>query len=177
MQETAIDDAHAELIYGLVRAFKPSKILEFGIGYGTSGEQIVNAARYNGNAPSYTIVENWHDFGGLPVEVGDKFRDAKIITSTEQLFVHRCLSEGFKFDFIFSDADHRNADKWFDEVYNDVLESPGILVYHDVLSKEFPNLKTIYHRAVSLGLSHSLFSRETRPDERCSRGLLVIFKP
>jgi hypothetical protein len=43
-------------------------------------------------------------------------------------------------------------------------------------SELFPNLISIYSDAVRRDLHHMLFNYNSRPDERCDRGMLVLFK-
>ncbi len=87
------------------------------------------------------------------------------------------------YDFIFSDADHWNTDKWFDFVYDRLLNRDGILIYHDVSTGplpnnelRFPNLTNILHRCKIRGLSHVHLDKISRKGEKCYRGFLVIFK-
>lgn len=88
------------------------------------------------------------------------------------------------FDFIFSDADHWNTDKWFEFVYDRVLAQNGILIYHDVSLEEnfpkndlrFPNLMNILVKCKQRGISHVHFDKSSTSGERCYRGFLVIFK-
>lgn len=95
---------------------------------------------------------------------------ANITTSDEKAFV---FSTKKTFDFIFSDADHNNAQDWFSYTYDKLLQKDGILIYHDV---DIPNLRRIYLAAQKQKLRYKLFDRNSLPNERCNRGLLVIFK-
>jgi predicted O-methyltransferase YrrM len=184
-----IDVAHAHLITGLVKANKPQTILEFGIGGGESTDAILEGLEYNQQAYKYTLVDNWHDWmpnimkrvagavGECPAGVIEKYGTRiEIVTSTEQQYVFSCDK---KFDFIMSDGDHHNTDRWFEYVYENLLNHGGILIYHDVNlfdADAFKNLITIYTRCQEYGISHQLFNRNSLPKERCQRGLLVIFK-
>ena len=173
-----IDKAHSKLLTGLVTANKPRDILELGLGGGESCDAILEGLEYNGQDYKYTIVDNWHDWGGaLPQVVLDKYGDkCNIRTSTEEDFVYDTRD---KYDFIMSDGDHHNTDQWFHYVYRNLLRDNGILVYHDVnlFSAEFPNLRNIYHNVRNRNISHHLFNSNSLEGERCHRGLLVIFKP
>jgi len=184
-----IDVAHAHLITGLVKANKPTTVLEFGIGGGESTDAILEGLEYNQQAYKYTLVDNWHDWmpdimkrvagavGECPAGVIEKYGTRiEIVTSTEQQYVFSCDKT---FDFIMSDGDHHNADQWFEYVYENLLNPGGILIYHDVNlfdDDAFKNLITIYTRCQEYGISHQLFNRNSLPEERCQRGLLVIFK-
>jgi hypothetical protein len=69
-----------------------------------------------------------------------------IITSDEKDFI---FSTQEKYDFIMSDADHHHTNEWFQYVYDNLLLSVGILIYHDVnlfpeIDGSFPNLLEIY---------------------------------
>ena len=184
-----IDVAHAHLVTGLVKANKPKTVLEFGIGGGESTDAILEGLEYNQQAYKYTLVDNWHDWmpdimkrvagavGECPAGVIEKYGTRiEIVTSTEQQYVFSCDKT---FDFIMSDGDHFNTDKWFEYVYDKLLNPGGILIYHDVNlfdDDAFKNLITIYTRCQEYGISHQLFNRNSLPEERCQRGMLVIFK-
>jgi predicted O-methyltransferase YrrM len=185
-----IDEAHAHLVTGLVKANKPTTILEFGIGGGESTDAILEGLDYNQQAYKYTLVDNWYDWmpdnikgfpdavGECPAGVIEKYGSrVEIVTSPEHKYVFECNST---YDFIMSDGDHFNTDKWFEYVYDKLLNPGGILIYHDVNLFDhdaFKNLITIYTRCQDYGISHQLFNRNSLPKERCQRGLLVIFKP
>ena len=53
-----IDVVHAHLISGLVASHKSEKILELGVGGGGATDSILASIDYNGNNPSYTLVDN-----------------------------------------------------------------------------------------------------------------------
>jgi len=58
-----------------------------------------------------------------------------------------------------------------------MLSPEGILIYHDVTnSKVFPNLLQIYNETIRNNYHHMLFNYNSKEEERCDRGLLVIFK-
>lgn len=190
MNPVAVDACHADLIASLVKCNKPKKVLELGFGSGFTTQKIIDALNYNeenarsdyGPPATFTLVDNWFDWNGtVPPDV-QRFANQRvqIITSSEVNFV---FNVNETWDFIFSDADHFNTDKWFDYVYDRLLNDGGILVYHDVCETApstgegwFPNLAHIIRKARKLGLTHKLFNKQSRNDERCWRGLLVIFK-
>lgn len=173
-----IDQAHADLLRGLIVSHKPKTILEMGVGGGQGTDAMLDGLDYNQQPYEYTLVDNWMDFGYIqPPEVAERYGSkVKIITSDEREFVFSCKD---KFDFIMSDADHMRTDQWFEYVYSELLNSDGILVYHDINlfdADAFKNLISIYDKCKEFGLSHKLFNANSLPDERCQRGLLVIFK-
>lgn len=171
----AVDHCHAALLFALVLAQKPQDLLEIGMGSGKSADAILEALEFNGAYRCYTLVDNWYDFGGLmPAAVRDKYQSrVKLVTADEKAFVASCQQ---RFDFIFSDGDHTHANQWFDRVYDGLLKADGILAYHDVANPKFPNLAKIQLACQRRGIAHRVFDRSSRPDERCERGLLVIFK-
>lgn len=179
-----IDIAHAQLIKGLICSAKSENILEFGFGGGRSCEAILQAAEYNQNRPNYTLVDCWLDWDGIEPggfnTVKDKYleytRGISLIAMREKEAVEKLIQEGRKFDFIMSDADHEHTHEWAENVFNDLLESPGILIYHDADNKQYPGIKEIRHMDSFEGSARLLFNRKTRKDEACERGLLVIFK-
>ncbi len=75
-----------------------------------------------------------------------------------------------------SDADHPNTHHWFEFVYANLLNDDGIIVYHDADPINYPNIYGIYEKCVRKRISHHLFAKSSREDERCERGLLVIYK-
>jgi predicted O-methyltransferase YrrM len=176
-ESVKIDVAHANLVHGLIVASKPTNILELGLGGGRSADAIIDGMRYNNNGAKLTIVDNWYDFGGvIPDGAEDRYgNDAIIITANEKDFV---FSSDQKFDFIFSDADHFSTDQWFEHVYENLLEKGGILIYHDInmVDNSFLNLRNIYQKVLEFGYHHFLFNKNSLSNERCHRGLLVIFK-
>ena len=183
-----IDECHGEFISSLVRVHKPEKLLLLGLGTGISAKMIIQAMQKNEDAELHhnyktahlTIVDNWRDWSGeMPTEA-KAFEDyATVITSNEMDFVFESQEQ---FNFIFSDADHFNTDKWFDYVYDRLLTPNGILIYHDVSIAiegddfNFPNMKNIWDRCCIRGISHVHFDKSSLKSERCSRGLLAIFK-
>jgi predicted O-methyltransferase YrrM len=179
-ENVKIDVCHAHLVAGLVASHKPDKVLELGVGGGRATDNILEAIAYNGNNPSYTLVDNWIDFGrAMPIEVKERYGEKiNIVTSDEKDFV---FSTKDKYDFILSDADHHHTNEWFRYVYDNLLLPNGILIYHDVnlfpeIDGSFPNLLEILEECKNSNLHHVLFNKSTLPNERCHRGLLVIFK-
>lgn len=174
-----IDVAHAMVLTGLVAANKPKTVLEIGLGGGQSCDAILSGLEFNKQEYEYTIVDNWHDWGGQrPDGVTERYAErCNIIDSGEREFI---FSTDKTFDFIMSDGDHFNTQDWFEFVYDKILNPNGILIYHDInLFNEpdsFPNLVKIYEKCQEYGLNHKLFNLNSREDERCQRGLLVIFK-
>ncbi len=170
-----IDVNHADFVRALVACTKPQRILELGFGAGEATRSILAGCRYNERAFEYTIVDNWCDFGGIQPEITktDEFSKIKFVTSDEFEFVKE--SHGM-FDFIFSDADHYNTQNWFEHVYTSLLCRNGVLIYLDVTNPQFPNLLRIYMDTVKMNYDHVLLNVSSRRDERCWRGMLVIFK-
>jgi len=172
-----IDLVHAELVKSLVISSKPEKVLELGIGGGRSTDAIIQAIEYNNNKCSFTVVDNWLDFGGImPQEVQQKYGlKINIVSSDEKKYIFSCNE---KYDFIMSDADHHHTNEWFEYVYDNILNNNGILIYHDVdnVTNVYPNLVDIYKKCNEKKISHYLFNKSSLDTERCHRGLLVIFK-
>jgi predicted O-methyltransferase YrrM len=193
MNPVQVDFCHGDLIESLIKCHKPKTVLELGFGSGFTTRKIQAALEYNekeqtvpkyGSPAQYTLVDNWLDWsekGQPPPDLSEFQNDrTKIVVSNEHDFVFNAKT---KWDFIFSDADHFNTEKWFEYVYNNLLNDNGILIYHDICEKApengefwFPNLKHILDRTRQLNLSHYLFNRDSLVSEKCWRGLLVIFK-
>jgi len=173
-----IDVAHSEFIKGLVKAHKPRTVLEIGIGGGQSTDAILEGLEFNQQGYHYTVVDNWQDWQGtIPAGVIEKYQNKlEIVTSGEREFVFSCQNS---YDLIMSDGDHMRADQWFEYVFANLVSPGGVLIYHDINlvdANAFHNLTKIYERVKLLGLSHYLFNKNSRADERCQRGLLVIYK-
>jgi predicted O-methyltransferase YrrM len=113
----------------------------------------------------------------MPDGVIEKYQaKVEIVTSGEKEFVFSCQNT---YDLIMSDGDHQQADQWFEHVFDKLVNPGGVLIYHDINlvdANAFQNLIEIYNRVKAHGLSHYLFNKNSRNDERCQRGLLVIFK-
>jgi SAM-dependent methyltransferase len=176
-ERVKIDICHAELIYGLITSHKPKSILELGLGGGRSTDAILKALEYNSGESEFYLVDNWIDFQGkMPDAAALKYQGRmSIVTSDEKDFI---FSTKQKFDFIMSDADHDRSDQWFEYVYENLLKPDGILIYHDInlFAGAFLNLRSILKICIRKNYNHFLFNKNSRPDERCRRGLLVIFK-
>ena len=130
MNVVAVDDCHADLIENLIKCNKSKKILELGFGSGAATNSILRGLLFNGSKFDYTLVDSWHDWHGkIQEDAVAKYQDIKFISSSEEVFVK---GNKEKYDFILSDADHENTDRWFYYVYKNLLEDGGILIYHDV---------------------------------------------
>lgn len=178
----SVDDCHLDLVYGLLRSHKPDTILELGVGSGRTTARMLQALNENGNVKKITLVDNWVDWkGNKPNHIQELDQYIDIVESDEKDYLFSCNKT---FDFIFSDADHWNTDKWFDFVYDRVLAQNGILIYHDVSLEEhfpkgelrFPNLLNILVACKKRGISHVHLDKCSTAGERCYRGFLVIFK-
>jgi predicted O-methyltransferase YrrM len=176
-EDIKIDSNHVDLIYGLIVAAKPKAILEFGLGRAVATDRILTAIGYNTIPVRYVVVDNWKDFGGtIPGEARNYANRLSLVTEDEGRFIAGAIKAGDRFDFILCDGDHFNSEKYFEDVYGRLLNPNGILIYHDVVGAEFPNLHELPRKALAHALSHIVFDKATRPDEHCERGLLVVFK-
>lgn len=173
-----IDKCHVDLIYGLIRSQKPESILELGFGSGESTKRIIDACVENSNEPHYLIIDNWMDFDGKMPDLARSLAMGSLplsmIALNEKDFIEKCQDT---FDFILSDADHCYSHLWFERTFNDILRPGGIMVCHDIMNREgYPRLYDIVINCKNRGISHVIFDKNGLPDERCERGLLVIFK-
>jgi len=170
-----IDEAHGIYVLGLVTASKPESILELGIGSGYTTDLIIKAAMVNQNSPKIDVVDNWYDFNfKTPVEASAKY--SKLVNLINMSELEYVFSTKNRYDFIFSDADHNNTDKWFWYVYKNLLNAGGYLLYHDVTNRSFPNLNNILKECQNSKLNYMLFNKNSKTSERCDRGLLCIHK-
>ena len=190
MAGVAVDDCHIDLVKSFIKSHKPSSILELGVGSGNTTKGIIEAVRYNESkktipgykTPRITLVDNWVDWGFKKPPIIEELKDiVNVVESGEMEFIFKTRE---RYDFIFSDADHWNTDKWFDYVYDRVLNDNGILFYHDVSTMNplpdndlrFPNLEQILIKCKQRGISHVHLDKSSMEHERCFRGLLIIFK-
>lgn len=170
-----MDNNHLDLIYSLVICSKPIKSLEIGIGSGASTKKIILGYEYNQIKLDLTCVDNFCDWNGTPpseLATIERVTSINFIKSNECDFVLSCKE---KYDFIVSDADHENTDKWVDKTLN-LLNENGILIYHDVTNVDYKNLYSIIDYVSENNIQHFIFNRNSLINERCERGLLVIKK-
>lgn len=177
-----IDQCHIDLISSLIKTSKPKKVLELGFGSGKSSRAIIDALKFNQTEFNYTLVENWVDWNYKPQYDQVQFLKGEGISLVNSDELHFVFSTQDTYDFILSDADHWNTDKWFEYVFKNLLNDGGILIYHDVslgphknVDLYFKNLDNIYYKAKGMGLKMLHFNKSSRDDEKCERGLLVIF--
>jgi len=166
-----MDAAHIWLIRALVACLKPMDILEIGVGSGAGTDAILQAATYNGNGARVTCVDNFLDWGGAAPS-GIESIPVKLIVKSERDFIDSCQA---KFDFIVSDADHDHSHEWIAKTMG-LLNHGGVAVFHDVSNSDYPNLEAIISFMRWAEHPHFVFKASSRPDERCERGLLVVFK-
>ena len=170
-----MDNNHLELIYSLIICNKPQKSLEIGIGSGASTRKIISGYEYNQIKLDLTCVDNFIDWNHNPPENLEHIKQItsiNFINSNEYDFVSNCKE---KYDFIVSDADHQNTDKWVDKTLN-LLKKDGILIYHDVTNVDYKNLYSIIEYVKNQNIQHLIFNKSSLSNERCERGLLVIKK-
>lgn len=173
-KEVAIDDNHCSLIYSLIICQKPSRVLEFGFGFGASAGAVRQALEYNQIPFQYTIVDNWQENGGVMSDRALAMPNTAFVQADESKFVANCQEQ---YDFIICDADHdRTQDNWLG-IYENLLYPGGIVILHDVYNSSFPRLREMVQDCMERGLRHVVFNQSSRNDERCHRGLLVVFKP
>lgn len=168
----SIDLNHLDLIYSLIICNKPINCLELGIGSGATTKKIIEAFRYNELNFNIDCVDNFFDWGGSCPKHISELKNINTFVSSEYEYITSCSK---KYDFIISDADHYNTHKWLMETLN-LLNSKGILIYHDVNNIDFPNLKSLIDQVEQLNLNHMIFNKNSKINERCHRGLLVIQK-
>lgn len=168
-----IDLNHIKLIESLIMCLKPRLILELGIGSGSVTLAISDALACNQtDFAKITCVDNFLDWGGRVPEEVQKL-PVTLIIKREKEFIETCDQ---KYDFIVSDADHDHSHEWAERTLG-LLNPKGIIVFHDICNPDYPNLTEIVQVVDRLKYPRVIFDRSSREDERCSRGLLVVFKP
>ncbi len=167
---TSMDKAHAMIIASSVMAAKPRFTLELGVGTGTCTGPILEAIRYNMSG-MLTCVDLWIDYDGKKPEFVKEYENqgAYLVTKHEREF---CLdSETNSYDFLVSDADHGAG--WLGEHIR-ICRPGAIMFFHDTNNPDFHNLYNIQNIVKELGWSHYHFKENSRDDERCHRGLLMV---
>ena len=166
-----IDRCHIEHIYGVARALKPVNVLEIGLGTGATATALLKALAQN-NRGQLTAVDNWFDFGGQQPQLAafDQQR-LSVITANEEDFVRNAAPI---YDLIVSDADHNNAQRWWEETVQ-LAKPGGCVFFHDVTYQHTPNLRQIYEESRQK-YAVQLFNTSTTADEACDRGLLVVWR-
>lgn len=170
----AIDKAHGLLLFGTILSYKPSSILELGIGSGFVTSIVLSALKYNGKG-SLICVDSWHDWNGIEPPHIENLRKsgANIVVSSESSFVSKTEKE--KYDLIIADGDHRNSHMWAEKTY-ELAKKNGILFFHDVTMSRYPGLRKFKSIAEERGYSHFLFNTSSLEEEMCERGWLMVRK-
>jgi hypothetical protein len=170
----AMDQCHADLIYGAAVAFKPSRILELGVGTGLITKRLLEAIQFN-EVGRLTCVDNWLDTNGKPPDFFDALpepfntQSPRFRLCDERSFCFGCKSNVY--DFLVSDADH--SGDWPQEHFR--ICTPGALMFfHDTNTPEYAGLYRLESIVKELGWPCIHFKKSSRPDERCERGLLMV---
>lgn len=170
----AMDQNHAEFIYGCLISKKPEQILEMGFGIGAVTKYLIQGKQYNGIG-KLTVVDNWLDTGGNEPDFFKSFAPDidEFILKGEGDFVSSSANDTY--DLSVYDADHWATDQRIDDIIR-ITKPGGFLFFHDVMTQDFPNLHKIVDRVKELGMSHYVFDKSSRSNERCERGLLFAIK-
>lgn len=170
----AIDHAHVALIKAVAMAAKPKQVLELGVGSGRVTRALADALAFNGQG-YLTAVDSWSDFDGKrPPHLLDLPDSVVLVTGLEHDVVKAASSDYY--DLVVSDADHNHAGQWLPETLR-IVKPGGWLFFHDTNAPNYQTLFEIPERLRRRGFLVSHFTESTRPDERCSRGLLMAQKP
>lgn len=174
MQDVGMDTCHYLQILGSLVSKKPDKVLEVGIGTAFLTVGLMMGLRYN-QSGTLTCIDNWSDWGGIePAEIADlRGAGVEVVAPiSEKEFLSTCPAN--EFDFVVADGDHKNCGTWVDEYFR-ITKPDGFIYFHDTNNTErFPTLKLVEQRVKELGLPHYHFTRNSRADERCDRGLLLV---
>jgi predicted O-methyltransferase YrrM len=169
----AIDCAHNLLIIGSVLARKPSQILELGFGTGYLTKSLMCAINYN-TSGALTTVDNWYDTQGVEPNTAKELRSEglNLVNSGEEEFVRRAPTDFY--DLLISDADHYNSPKWIDQHLR-IVQHDGLLFFHDTNQPQtLAQLAKLEAEIIRRKLPYFHFKQNSRPDERCDRGLLFV---
>jgi predicted O-methyltransferase YrrM len=169
--KTAIDKCHNLLLFGTIVSAKPQAVLELGIGMGYATQSILFGLGYNG-VGRLTCVDSCKDFDSKEPTHFSALRTlgADIIIKQEEEFIKS--QQKNTFDFLVSDADHKNTINWIDSTVA-LLKSGSIMFFHDTNLPPLIELESALNKR-SLSTYH--FKKSSRNDERCERGWLMAFK-
>jgi len=170
----AIDFAHAVIILGSLVSSKPENVLEIGIGTGSITNILLNGIDYN-QIGKLTCIDNFHDLGGnLPKSTLEnlKTKNINIIAPIEEKDFVFSQQEN-TYDFLVSDGDHLHSGEWVDQMFS-IIKPNSFMFFHDVNNPDYINLMNYKLRADELNKPNYLFTKSSRPDENCSRGLLMV---
>ncbi len=168
----AMDRAHALLIVGCILAQKPAAVVELGIGSGYLTRLLLGAIDYNGTG-TLVSVDNWIDWQGKEPPIAQQLRTegAAIVVSEERAWCEQ--RETGSVDCLVVDSDHLHGGEWVHEHLR-IVRPGGLLFFHDTNAPSYPSLKETVHAV--RGLSHVHFTKSSRPEERCGRGLLFVIR-
>jgi len=185
-KSAGIDVAHAMLLFGIILSQKPKNILELGIGTGVASETILNAIKYNSIKCQYDAVDFcmqysektksylYHGSWAYPTEEYIeklKKENVNLIGLDEKIFVENCQSD--KYDLIISDADHNRAGEWAEHIFR-ICKHDGIILMHDIAGDWYPSLQKYIEYIKNNSIPYFLFEKNSRQEERCQRGWLMI---
>lgn len=170
LDKISIDYNHIQLIYALLISHKPKNVLEIGIGSARTTLRIIDAFKYNNIEIDIDCVDNFFDWKGQIPEHIKHIKDINLIVSDEYNFIDTCKK---RYDFIISDADHENTDKWVEQTIK-LLNPNGILIYHDITNPSYQNLNNIIEYVKNNNYQYMIFNKNSKSHERCDRGLIII---
>lgn len=172
-EPVAMDRAHQALIFATALAQKPLDVIEFGVGSGATSEALIAAINYNQHG-RLTCVDNWIDWGGAEPPVAERLRQSGVTVVCESERAFTVAAPANAYDLLVSDADHNSAGGWIADTFR-IVRSGGILFFHDAAATNYAAMAKI--REFTKSFPHQMFERSSRPDERCGRGLLMVWKP
>jgi predicted O-methyltransferase YrrM len=167
----SVDACHGLTIFGAAVSAKPESLLELGVGGAFVTNLLLDAIEFNEKG-SLTCVDSLHDDFPPNLFDGIKERGANVIAPIEEKDFVFSVKEN-TYDFLMSDADHNHAGEWTDQIFK-IMKPDSIMFFHDVTNPGYPNLLNYQKRAEELGKPFYLFNSDSRSDERCWRGLLMI---
>ena len=163
----AVDESHALLILGAALSAKPLNLLELGIGSGYVTRTLLAAIAYNG-VGKLTSVDNWKDWNGVKPDGIAELEAADITVVAEDEGPFLKAQPDAAYDFVVSDADHRNAHKHLPDLLR-ITTPSGVIFIHDASNQHLINALNASRRP------YKLFAATTRPGERCERGTAMLF--
>lgn len=179
--ETPMDLAHIFKIAGEIYARKPKAILELGTGSGLLTVHLFKAIAYNQNDCDLTCVDNFRDPQSQQISAILTKIGVRIVRGNEQDYLAECKK---RFDLVIADAEHFHAKEAAGDImrsYLKVCRSGGVVFVHDTDNRMFANLWNAKEAVENDPSSYDVkwcehFICNSRPQERCNRGLFMMLK-
>jgi predicted O-methyltransferase YrrM len=141
----SISAQDADVLRDLVRAERPTTVIEVGLAYGSSALAIAEALLASGSHEARHVIidayqDEFRDAGWDAMEEAGLGQLCRLVREKSQTALPRLLSEGFEADAAFVDGSHIFHNVFIDLFYLGELVRPGGLVVID--DYDWPSVAT-----------------------------------